>query len=199
MLAHACLQLIAVRRRPRELRRARRATSGRSVHEALGAYAIALAAIHWLGRFALVLGLTRACNLFRMFKASAFESARGDLVSHPIEPSWIREGNPVARAITLAESPDGQLTTGLWDCTAGVFTWIYPLDEVVHILEGEVRVDDGSRTHHLVPGSNCYFPTGLETVWTVEKYVKKMFVMRAPKRSRLRRLASAVKGRLIKR
>ncbi|MBX3231223.1 MAG: DUF861 domain-containing protein [Labilithrix sp.] len=128
-----------------------------------------------------------------MFKASAFESTRGDLVSHPIEPSWIKEGTPVARAITLAESADGLCTTGLWDCTAGVFQWIYPLDEIVHILEGEVRVDDGTRTHHLVPGTNCFFPEGLETVWTVETYVKKMFVMRARKRSRIRRLASAVK------
>lgn len=131
-----------------------------------------------------------------MSKSTAFESSRGDLVDQPIEPSWIREGKPVARAITLTESPDGLLTTGLWDCTAGTFTWIFGTDEIVHILEGEVRVRDGIRTHHLVPGSVCYFPQGLETIWEVEKYVKKTFVLRAPHRSRLRRLASAVKSRI---
>jgi len=134
-----------------------------------------------------------------MFKATGFEASRGDLVSHPIEPSWVREGQPVARAVTLLESPDGLLTTGLWDCTAGKFTWIYGLDEIVHILEGEVHVDDGKRTHHLVAGSILYLPHGLETVWTVPKYVKKMFVMRAPRRGRVRRLASAVKTLLTKR
>ena len=128
-----------------------------------------------------------------MFKASGFESSRGDLASHPIDPSWVREGNPVARAVTLTESPDGLLTTGLWDCTAGRFIWIYGLDEIVHILEGEVHVDDGTRTHHLVPGSILYLPHGLETTWTVPKYVKKMFVMRTARPGRVRRLARAVK------
>lgn len=128
-----------------------------------------------------------------MFKATGFEASRGDLVPHPIEPSWVREGKPVARAITLTESPDGLLTTGLWDCTAGKFTWIYGLDEIVHILEGEVHVDDGKRTHHLLPGSILYLPNGLETVWTVPTYVKKMFVMRSAKPSPVRRVARAVK------
>lgn len=127
---------------------------------------------------------------------TAFESARGDLADAPIEPSWVREGKPVARASTFTESPDGLLTTGIWDCTAGTFRWIYGSDEIVHILEGEVTVKDGTRTHHLVAGSVCYFPQGAETLWTVPKYVKKIFVLRAPHRSRLRRLASAVKSRL---
>jgi uncharacterized cupin superfamily protein len=133
-----------------------------------------------------------------MSKSSAFESARGDLVDQPIEPSWIRTGTPVARAITLTESPDGLLTTGIWDCTAGTFTWIFQTDEIVHILEGEVTVKDGGVTHKLVPGSVCYFPQGLETIWEVPKYVKKTFVLRAPHRSRLRRVASAIKARLTR-
>lgn len=131
--------------------------------------------------------------LAAMAKSTAFSSSQGDLVSQPIEPSWIRSGAPVARAITLTESPDGLLTTGLWDCTAGTFTWIFQTDEIVHILEGEVTVRDGSTVHELGPGSVCYFPRGLETIWEVPKYVKKTFVLRAPHRSRLRRLASAAK------
>lgn len=132
-----------------------------------------------------------------MLKSSAFETSRADLVPQPIEPSWIKEGAPVARAVTLSESPDTLLTAGLWDCTAGTFTWIFQTDEIVHILEGEVRVRDGDTTHVLVPGSVCYFPCGLETVWEVPSYVKKSFILRAQRRSRLRRAASAVKRRLI--
>lgn len=132
-----------------------------------------------------------------VLRATAFETSRTDLLPQPIEPSWIKEGNPVARAVTLTESPDALLTTGLWDCTAGTFTWIFQTDEIVHILEGEVRVRDGAKTHELVPGSVCYFPCGLETVWEVPKYVKKSFILRAPKRSLPRRLAGTLKRRLL--
>jgi uncharacterized cupin superfamily protein len=133
-----------------------------------------------------------------MLKSNAFEASRDDLLPQPIDPSWIKEGTPMARALTLTESPDGLLTTGIWDCTAGRFTWIFGTDEIVHILEGEVTVVDGDRTHHLVPGSVCYFPQGLETVWSVPKYVKKTFVLRAAYRSPLRRVASALKAVIVR-
>lgn len=135
-----------------------------------------------------------------MLKSVSFKTDdHANLPSQPIEPSWIRSGSPVARAITLTESPDGLLTSGIWDCTAGTFTWIFGSDEIVHILEGEVRVRDardGSPTHVLVPGSVAYFPAGLETIWDVPAYVKKSFILRAPHRSKLRRAASFVKNRL---
>ncbi len=132
--------------------------------------------------------------LVRMSKSTAFLSSHSELALQPIEPSWVKTGTPVARAITLTESPDGLLTTGIWDCTAGTFTWIFQTDEIVHILEGEVTVRDGSTVHELKPGSVCYFPQGLETTWEVRQYVKKTFVLLAPHRSRLRRLASKVKS-----
>ena len=129
-------------------------------------------------------------------RCTASETSRNDLAPLPIDPAWIREGAPVARALTWSESPDSLLTSGLWDCTAGTFTWIFGTDEIVHILEGEVRVREGNVTHVLVPGSVAYFPRGLETVWEVRKYVKKSFVHRAPSRSLVRRAASAIKRRL---
>ena len=128
---------------------------------------------------------------------TTFDTSRTDLRPLPINPSWIKAGTPVARSVTLSRSPDSLLTAGLWDCTAGTFTWIFGRDEIVHILEGEVRVHDGRMTHVLVPGSVAYFPRGLETVWEVRTYVKKAFVLRAPPPSSVRRLLSAVKARLI--
>jgi uncharacterized cupin superfamily protein len=127
----------------------------------------------------------------------AFKTSRGDLVSQPIEPGWIKEGRPVARAVTLSESSDKRLTIGLWDCTAGTFTWIFGTDEIVHVIEGEVRVHEGRTTHLLVPGSVCHFPAGLETIWEVPRYVKKTFILRAPHRSPARRAASSLKQGLI--
>lgn len=127
---------------------------------------------------------------------TAFETSRTDLRPLPIDPSWIKKGDPVARSVTLSKSPDGLLTAGLWDSTAGTFTWIFRRDEIVHILEGEVRVHDGPTTHVLVPGSVAYFPCGLETIWEVPTYVKKAFVLRAPTPSPLGRVTSAVKARI---
>jgi uncharacterized cupin superfamily protein len=127
----------------------------------------------------------------------AFDTSRSDLAPQPIEPSWIKAGTPFARAIVLSESPDSLLNAGLWDCTAGTFTWIFSSDEIVHILEGEVRVRDGHTTHVLGPGSVAYFPRGLETVWEVPDYVKKSFIHRVPSRPLLWRTASGVKSRLF--
>ena len=114
----------------------------------------------------------------------------------PIDPSWIKKGAPVARSLTLSRSPDALLTAGLWDCTGGTFTWIFRRDEIVHILEGEVRVHDGGTMHVLIPGCVAYFPRGLETVWEVPTYVKKAFVLRAPPPSPLSRVATALRARL---
>jgi uncharacterized cupin superfamily protein len=130
-------------------------------------------------------------------QCSAFETTRTDLTPLPIDPGWIKEGAPVARSVTLGRSPDSLLTTGLWDCTAGTFTWIFRRDEIVHIVEGEVRVHHAGTTLVLVPGSVAYFPRGLETVWEVRAYVKKAFVLRAPPPvSPLRRIAAAARARL---
>ena len=136
-------------------------------------------------------------EVVRTVPSRAFETSRSDLVPFPIDPSWIKEGAPIARAVTLSESPDSLLSVGLWDCTAGTFTWIFGTDEIVHILEGEVRVKDGDTIRVLVPGSVAYFPRGLETVWEVRTYVKKLFILRAPGPSVLERLTSAVKASVV--
>jgi uncharacterized protein len=125
-----------------------------------------------------------------------FDTSRQDLRPLPIDPAWIKEGTPVARSLTLSRSPDALLTAGLWDCTAGRFTWIFRRDEIVHVLEGEVRVHDGDMTHVLVPGCVAYFPHGLETVWEVPRYVKKAFVLRAGPPPLLYRIVSTLKARL---
>jgi uncharacterized protein len=131
-----------------------------------------------------------------ILRGTPFDTSRTDLQPLPIDPSWIKKGAPVARSLTLSRSPDALLTAGLWDCTGGTFTWIFRRDEIVHILEGEVRVHDGGTMHVLIPGRVAYFPRGLETIWEVPTYVKKAFVLRAPPPSPLSRVATALRARL---
>lgn len=105
----------------------------------------------------------------------------GELPPRPIEPDWIEKGSPVARARVLTESPDKRLSSGVWECTAGSFKWIYGVDEIVHILEGEVVIrEEGRPPYTLSCGDVAYFPLGLVTHWDIALRVRKFFVVRAP-------------------
>lgn len=101
------------------------------------------------------------------------------LVSAPIPPGVITEGEPTANAWTSAQSDDAKVTQGVWDCTAGKFNWEYTWDEFVMILEGEAIVTAlGGKPVTLRAGDFCYFPAGLKMEWYIPEYVKKTFVIR---------------------
>ncbi len=120
----------------------------------------------------------------RMRKAVQSELSvdRTDLASAPIRPEWILRGNPLARALKLSAADDGNLDCLLWDCTAGTFRWCFRVDEIVHILEGSVRVCDEATgaVRILTPGDVAYFPQGSSSVWEVDEYVKKLAILRSP-------------------
>lgn len=102
------------------------------------------------------------------------------LAPAPIDPAWVREGNPVARASLLCASGDGMAATFQWDCTAGTFDWYFAGDETVHILEGEVFVTDGQMERRLGPGSLALFRGGTWARWHVPVYVRKIAFLREP-------------------
>ena len=106
----------------------------------------------------------------------------GQLPDMPIEPSWIKEGNPVARGTVLTQSDDKRVSSGLWSCEPGKFEWTFGWDEFVHLLEGEVEItEDGTdNTVTLGPGDMAHFPLGMKTHWHVRKAVRKFFVVRTP-------------------
>jgi uncharacterized protein len=97
----------------------------------------------------------------------------------PIEPGWIVEGTPQARARELARSADGTAVVMAWSCTAGRFHWYYGVDETVHVISGEVFItnDDGVE-RRLGPGDMAFFPTGSRSLWRVPCAVRKLAVCR---------------------
>lgn len=107
---------------------------------------------------------------------------RQDLQDAPITPEHVIEGAPVARSLQLTTSADGLVSTHLWDCTAGRFHWHFGVDEIVHILEGEVHVtgDDG-QTVVLGVGDVGHLALHSHSVWHVPEYVRKLAFHRAPK------------------
>jgi hypothetical protein len=105
--------------------------------------------------------------------------ANAVLDAAPLPATWVIEGTPQARAKRLATSPDGVAAVIAWSCSPGRFHWHYTVDEVLHIIEGEVVVtDDKGETRRLGPGDMAYFPAGSHSVWHVIQEVKKLAICR---------------------
>jgi uncharacterized cupin superfamily protein len=121
------------------------------------------------------------------FQESPVSSATAFLVSDvsvplkpaPINPSWIKEGTPVATYGLLSQSSDGMSTTGVWECSPGKFDWFYDTDETLYIFEGSIILDEGLPTERRVgPGDVVFFPAGSRAHWNIEKHVRKLAFIR---------------------
>lgn len=103
------------------------------------------------------------------------------LPAMPLNPDWIREGNPVAKGTIAMQTADQKVSSGFWECSPGKFDWNFTWDEFARLTEGEVTItEDGGETYTLGPGDLVQFPLGLKTHWHVKKTVKKSFVIRTP-------------------
>ena len=114
---------------------------------------------------------------------SIIELGVGELILNPspIYPSWVLEGNPVARNKVLSSSADGTASTLIWDCTAGRFNWFYGYDETIYVIEGGVVVrDHAGVARRLSAGDTIFFPAGARAEWHVEDYIRKIAFCRVP-------------------
>lgn len=98
-----------------------------------------------------------------------------DLPPAPINPDWVLDGDPQARAVQIARGQDRYATLSVWDCTQGRFNWYFGCDEAVYILEGAVTVTgpDGE-VRKLTAGDTAYFPAFTWFEWQVHGYVRKV-------------------------
>jgi len=102
-----------------------------------------------------------------------------ELASAPIPERWIIEGTPQARSKRLATSADSTAAVMAWSCTAGRFYWHYEVDEILHIISGEVFVtDEGGQRRRLGPGDVAFFRAGSYSIWHVPREVRKLAVCR---------------------
>jgi uncharacterized cupin superfamily protein len=100
-----------------------------------------------------------------------------ELSVSPFPAEWVLEGSPQARATAIARSRDGAMTVIAWSCTKGRFRWQYQVDEMAHILSGEVFITDQSGTERrLGPGDTVFFPAGSSSIWEVTRDVRKVAV-----------------------
>jgi uncharacterized cupin superfamily protein len=105
--------------------------------------------------------------------------AEVELSPAPIPPHWIIEGAPQARSKRLAASADGTASVMAWSCSPGRFTWRYTVDELLHIISGEVFVtDEKGQSRRLGPGDMAFFPAGSSSTWHVTQEVRKLAMCR---------------------
>jgi len=105
--------------------------------------------------------------------------AEVELEADPIRSDWVIEGAPQVRSKYLARSADGASSVMVWSCTAGRFIWCYKVDEMLHVLSGEVSVtDERGAVRRLGPGDMAFFPAGARSVWHVPHEVRKLAMCR---------------------
>ena len=102
-----------------------------------------------------------------------------ELELDPIRSDWVIEGTPQVRSKYLARSADGASSVMAWSCTAGRFIWCYKVDEMLHVVSGEVFVtDENGAVRRLGPGDMAFFPAGARSVWHVPHEVRKLAMCR---------------------
>lgn len=69
------------------------------------------------------------------------------------------------------------LKSGVWECSAGTFRANYHgIVEFCHILEGEATITTSlGQTVTVRAGDGFVLDEGLDTEWTVDKFIKKQF------------------------
>ena len=105
--------------------------------------------------------------------------AEVELAAAPIPRHWIVEGEPQARSKRIATSVDGTAAVIVWSCTPGRFRWHYSVDEILHIVSGEVVVtDENGDSRRLGAGDVAFFHAGSKSLWHVTEEVRKLAVCR---------------------
>lgn len=117
------------------------------------------------------------------------------LTASPIPQEWILEGSPVARKKLLTRSRDGLASSFMWDCTAGRFNWFYDADEVIHVLEGSVLLEDAAGVRQqLQAGDTFLLPADSRFHWTVPSYIRKIAFLYVPLTLDMRITRKLLKG-----
>lgn len=77
--------------------------------------------------------------------------------------------------------PTGQFFAGIWAAEVGAMKVSYTEEELCYLLEGRVRLIDGSgAAREFGPGSAFVIPAGFEGVWETLEPVKKIYTIWQP-------------------
>lgn len=93
------------------------------------------------------------------------------------QPSRPIRGNTTYQTLESFSAQHGQLSSGVWEATAGAFrSHCAGYVEFCHILEGSCRiVDPDGTSHRFGAGDSFVLPEGFAGHWEVDERVKKVF------------------------
>lgn len=105
----------------------------------------------------------------------ALHAADAELEPAPLPDEQILAGSPEVSYKELWRSPDGTVSSGLWQHTPGVSTDV-EADEVFVVISGSATIafEDG-RTVDAGPGDVVELRAGDRTVWTVHETLRKVY------------------------
>ncbi len=94
----------------------------------------------------------------------------------PLDPEDILGGNPRAKGEIIFTSKDKKFSLGIWECSAGKFLYAYQEDEICYILEGRAKIKSRSGVLSIKGGDLVIFSKGEETIWNIERKIRKIFL-----------------------
>lgn len=112
-------------------------------------------------------------------KAIAFPQAPlADTEWTSVAPDRILAGAPQSTYRVIYTSKSGDLTTGIYECTAGKWTTSYSEDEFCTLIEGHLRMtsEDGT-VQEFKAGDSFLIPSGYKGIWEPLTTLRKFFVI----------------------
>jgi len=99
------------------------------------------------------------------------------LAREPLPPEQVVAGAPETGARELWRSPDGTVSIGIWEHTAGSSTDV-EADEVFVVISGRATIAfDGGRQLEVGPGDVVELRAGDRTTWTVHETLRKVYTV----------------------
>lgn len=102
--------------------------------------------------------------------------------SDPPPASMLLTPVPKQHSHLCFEDATGQLTIGVWDTTGYTRKLIpFPRHELMHLVEGEVTMDDGAgAVRRFKAGDTFFVPMGTPNSWRSEGYLRKIYAIFQP-------------------
>lgn len=114
-----------------------------------------------------------------MPKAVFISAASIELEPWQPEGVTVLDGEPRGRGFTLHEDhTDGVRATGIFACDPCVTTYRLEFNEMLYVLEGEVRIElDNGTVLQLASGDSAFLPKGHQSTWTFTTPFKEFWVL----------------------
>ena len=101
-----------------------------------------------------------------------------DIGAFAAKPTSIA-GEQQEATLPLWTSPNGQMETGIWECTPGRFTADRSQHaEICHLLTGRVTLHNGDGTEQEIGAGEMFvLPLGWRGEWTIHEQTRKIYTM----------------------